>query len=116
MDRDSGFLVLTPAGSGAGQRGGAGGASAMVDQREQRGRLVPGGGPVLRQGLQRARDRLVAGDLVRAFDQLQTLRQRVAAGGVVLPPEATEVQVVLGKLLRRVKLARNGLVDPATLL
>ncbi len=93
-----------------------GGVSAMVDQLEQRGRLVPGGGPVLRQGLQRARDRLVAGDLARAFDQLQTLQQQVAAGGVVLSPEAADVQVVLGKLLRRVKLAKNGLVDPATLL
>lgn len=68
-----------------------------------------------RSAIEQVRGLVANGELVQAFDQLQALRAQILAGSVVQSPDAKDLEIQVSKLLRRIKLARHGVIDPASL-
>jgi hypothetical protein len=64
--------------------------------------------------IQRASGLATAGD-PEAVDLLQSLRTRVLQGAVVYDPDAVDLEIQLSKLIRRLKLAKNGLITQTAL-
>ena len=82
----------------------------------QRGRLAsPQALAAVQQSLARASTAANDGRYVAAVDELKVLRQLVRDGQVAQRPEQTDLDVLLSKLLVRIKLARYGFITTAAL-
>ena len=65
--------------------------------------------------VQQASGHAVANRMGDAADTLQVLRDQVRYGSVVYFPEARDLEVLLSKLIRRMKLVHNGYIHDAAL-
>lgn len=67
--------------------------------------------------LRAARASVTAGNLHRAWEQLERMRRRVTEDPTVLNPwRAEDAEILLAKLARRVRLAQAGIISPRDLL
>jgi hypothetical protein len=87
--------------------------SALAEQA-RRGR-APGGAEDARRTLDRALTAAGAGNHAAAISELESIRREAGAGRVATGPDQADVDVMVAKLMDRVRLARQGLISPTAL-
>jgi hypothetical protein len=80
-----------------------------IDRFQQSGRFTsPEAAKDTLLAIQQASGLAVANRMAAASDVLETLRQQVLYGAIVFDPDAQDLEILLGKLIRRMKLVRHG--------